>query len=264
MTHRTHQERVGHTTAGNGFFFGTPTTNNTPNITPLTVPCILHISVSIILVLVVRRDVTACSLDFYSRKDPRQIEGSEGDSIVMGLLLSQVGKNGPSGCFPTTSVVVSHEIRPFPIVTTLLHITNSVPYPVSNNPILSHERHVTPQLIFVIGTQRTTGEVCAMPSPIVPVRWTYSSRSRDGWRETVHTPLRSTPRHAYTEQQQPQHSMGHTHTHSPTQGWPSRPYTTGTVCTLYHLYGSYSEIYCIVESSVVLFLRCFPFFFLCC
>jgi len=135
MTHRTHQERVGHTTAGNGFFFGTPTTNNTPNITPLTVPCILHISVSIILVLVVRRDVTACSLDFYSRKDPKQSEVSEGDSIVMGLLLSQVGKNGPSGCFPTTSVVVSHEIRPFPIVTTLLHITNSVPYPVSNNPI---------------------------------------------------------------------------------------------------------------------------------
>mmetsp|Transcript_19999 Transcript_19999/g.20328 ORF Transcript_19999/g.20328 Transcript_19999/m.20328 type:complete len:91 (-) Transcript_19999:190-462(-) len=49
---------------------------------------ILHNSVSIILVLV-RHDVTACSLDFYSRKDPKQSEVSEGDSIVMGIIVVQ-------------------------------------------------------------------------------------------------------------------------------------------------------------------------------
>jgi len=169
------------------------------------------------------------------------------------------------GVFPPrrSSCLMKSVRSPLSLLYSILRIVYPTLFPTIPS-ITSHERHVTPQLIFVIGTQRTTGEVCAMPSPIVPVRWTYSSRSRDGWRETVHTPLRSTPRHAYTGQQQPQHSMGHTHTHSPTQGWPSRPYTTGTVCTLYHLYGSYSEIYCIVESSVVLFLRCFPFFFLCC
>jgi len=109
----------------------------------------------------------------------------------------------------------------------LYSIPNIVPYPFSHNPILSHERHAT---IFVIGTQRTTGEVCNTIPYIIPVRWIYSSRSRDRWMETVHTPLRSTPRHASGTTTTT--TFDGTHTLSPTQGWPSR-HTTGVYSITY-------------------------------